>query len=166
MSHRTLVIHDVELPGASCGHADFFFAKSKAARCKGCFGCWLKTPGECVMHDGSEHIGALMAQSDEVYIVSAMLYGGFSLEIKRVLDRCIPGVLPFFTRRNGRMHHAPRYRSAPRFHVVFYGSECASERERALAPRIAQAMAVNMNAADCDVTLIEGMPRGEEVASR
>lgn len=166
MGARTLVICDIEPPEASREDAEFFFAGSRTARCKGCFGCWMKTPGECVMHDGSEHIGAAMAKSGEVVIVSGMLYGGFGIEVKRVLDRCIPGVLPFFARRSGRMHHAPRYENRPRFRIVFHGCERASERERALARRVAQAMAVNMNASECDVRLVEGTPCWEEVLSR
>lgn len=96
MEEGFLVIHDTELP-VKAEYADsFFFAGNRRVRCRGCFGCWLKTPGECVMHDGSQHIGSRMARSREVWIFSKILYGGFSAEVKRILDRCIPGVLPFF----------------------------------------------------------------------
>ena len=26
-------------------------------KCVGCFGCWIKNPGECIMKDGYNHMG-------------------------------------------------------------------------------------------------------------
>lgn len=165
MEKDILVIHDVELPSA-IDHAQFFFAGNKTARCKGCFGCWLKTPGECVMHDGSEQIGSMMAKSKEVWIFSKILYGGFGVEIKRVLDRCIPGVLPFFTWRHKRMHHSARYGNQPDFYIVFYNADQATEQEKALAEKCAKAMAINMNGSSCSVQFVPGLPGGREVIEK
>ena len=53
------------------------YAGWKMARCRGCFGCWLKTPGECVLRDGSERIGPALMSGDRVYILSRSCYGGF-----------------------------------------------------------------------------------------
>ena len=33
--------------------------------CAGCFGCWVKNPGECVIKDGYERMGALIHKADE-----------------------------------------------------------------------------------------------------
>ena len=30
--------------------------------CIGCFGCWVKTPGQCVIHDGYENTGIDMSK--------------------------------------------------------------------------------------------------------
>ncbi len=166
MLQNTLVIHDIALPPAHKENTLFFFAGNKTVRCKGCFGCWLKTPGECVMHDGSEHIGSIMLQSKEVWIFSKILYGGFSVEIKRVLDRCIPGILPFFTWRHHRMHHCPRYPNRPVFHVVFYHADTATEKEKLLAEKNANAVAVNMNCSGCTVTFLRNVPAGWEVLKK
>jgi len=36
-------------------------------------------------------------------------FGGYSSEMKKVLDRFIPTILPFFTKREGETHHKYRY---------------------------------------------------------
>ena len=164
MTEKVLVIHDVPLSYKPADQISSFYAGDRTARCKGCFGCWLKTPGECVMHDGSEHIGSVMAQSKEVWIFSSILYGGFSMETKRVLDRCIPGVLPFFTWRHKRMHHCARYNNSPVFHIVFYNTETISEREKLLAEKIASAVSVNMNCSECSVKFVPGLPGRKEAS--
>lgn len=163
MKRERLIIYDLKIKKESDETTACFYADSRTVRCKGCFGCWMKTPGECVMHDGSEHIGSLMAQSKEVWIYSRILYGGFSMEVKRVLDRCIPGVLPFFTWRKQRMHHVPRYLIQPRFHIVFYDSASVSSQEKELAKRAAEAMSVNMNASAYEVTFLDGMPEERRI---
>ncbi len=164
VEEKVLVIYDSEVAPEAINNARFFFAGKRIARCKGCFGCWLKTPGECVMHDGSEHIGALMEKSKDVWIFSQILYGGFSIEVKRVLDRCIPGVLPFFAWRHKRMHHRARYENRPAFHIVFYNTQYSTEKEKVLAEKCARAMAVNMNCRDCSVLFVPGLWEGQGVA--
>ena len=40
------------------------------APCRGCFACWLKNTGFCVMDDSLKHAGALIGQSDPLIIIS------------------------------------------------------------------------------------------------
>ena len=64
--------------------------------CMGCFGCWIKNPGECVIKDGYEKMGAMLHLAEEVLVISRYTYGCFSSFIKNIMDRSISGVLPFF----------------------------------------------------------------------
>lgn len=48
------------------------------APCRGCFACWLKNTGFCVMDDSLKHAGALIGQSDPLIIISRLCYGGYS----------------------------------------------------------------------------------------
>ena len=70
--------------------------KGSIRNCIGCFGCWIKTPGQCVMKDGYENMGSILSQADTVTIISKCYYGGYSPFVKNVLDRSIPFLLPFF----------------------------------------------------------------------
>lgn len=57
--------------------------------CVGCFGCWCKTPGKCVIPDGYGDFGKRLGACGEYLILSRVVYGGFSPFVKNVLDRNI-----------------------------------------------------------------------------
>lgn len=46
------------------------------SNCVGCFGCWTKTPGRCVIRDDATRVYPLIAASDSVLYVSRIKYGG------------------------------------------------------------------------------------------
>ena len=81
----------------------------KVAACQGCFDCWLRTPGECKIDDYSRDVAKKMVQSNLIIHFSPITFGGYSSELKKVIDRFIPTILPFFTKRNGETHHKYRY---------------------------------------------------------
>ncbi len=83
------------------------------AYCKGCFDCWVKTPGVCATNDDAGAITRTMARSDLVALISPITFGGYSSELKKLLDRSIGIVSPFFTRVDGEVHHKPRYTHYP-----------------------------------------------------
>lgn len=117
-------------------------ANKKAACCQGCFRCWLASPGQCVMKDDLQTVGAQIGTCEKVIILSRCRYGGFSPRVKRVLDRAISLSLPFFTYRGGRVHHPLRYQNRPTLTVCFYGAVTDFERETAM--RLVEANRVNM----------------------
>ena len=45
------------------------------ANCVGCFGCWTKTPGRCVIRDDAVKVYPLIAGSEAVLYVSRIRYG-------------------------------------------------------------------------------------------
>lgn len=75
-------------------------ANNQYASCQGCFKCWLKNAGFCIMKDSLQHIGALVGQSDPLIIVSQCCYGGYSSPVKAILDRAIGDSLPFLDRKS------------------------------------------------------------------
>jgi multimeric flavodoxin WrbA len=86
----------------------------KIANCLGCFGCWLKTPGECVIKDAGSDLPRKVIQSDLVCLLTPVTFGMYSSELKKALDRFpCPVLLPFFAKINGEIHHAPRYDKYP-----------------------------------------------------
>ncbi len=136
-------------------------AKAKAAPCQGCFGCWMKTPGTCVLEDGLQHLGAAITQSRELISASRCCYGGFSPEVKRAMDRSISDSLPFFTYRGGKLHHILRYHRAPALTLCFYGPMTDFERET--AERMAQANQVNMGSPSLRLLFADGTEQVKEV---
>lgn len=100
--------------------------------CIGCFGCWLKTPGKCVLKDGYEKMGELLSKAERVTIISKCFYGCYSPFVKNVLDRSIPWLLPFFITRNDETHHKRRYRNNMQLSVYFYGENVTEEEKKQL----------------------------------
>ncbi len=99
--------------------------------CVGCFGCWLKEPGECVIKDGYEKMGALIHKADEVTVISTYTYGGFGSFVKNVFDRSIGWVLPFFEIDHGEMHHKRRYPEDKQITFIFRGQFNESDKTKA-----------------------------------
>ena len=131
--------------------------------CTGCFGCWLKTPGTCVIKDGFEDMGKKLSEVEELVILSKATFGSYSSAVKNVLDRSISYVLPFFTIRNGEMHHGERYHNHLKFRAVFYGE--LTELEKETARNLVKANATNLNAELAGVSFVETMEEVLEVLS-
>jgi len=79
------------------------------AYCTGCFGCWVQTPGECVIKDYEETIVRKMVHTDLIIYITPIVFGGYSSILKKALDRQISRVLPYFTKIDGEVHHKKRY---------------------------------------------------------
>ncbi len=77
--------------------------------CTGCFGCWVQTPGECVIKDYEENVVKDMVHSDLIIYLTPIVFGGYSSILKKALDRQIGRVLPYFVKINGEVHHSKRY---------------------------------------------------------
>ena len=82
--------------------------------CAGCFGCWTRTPGECVIEDGASDVLRSYVRSDVVVYATPVTFGGYSSELKKMLDRFIPILDPRFTAVGGEVHHLLRYRRYPK----------------------------------------------------
>jgi multimeric flavodoxin WrbA len=85
------------------------------APCTGCFGCWTRTPGECVFPDDSRNVVRSYIGSDVVVYATPVTFGGYSSLLKTALDRIILPVLdPRFTVVGGEVHHRLRYHRYPK----------------------------------------------------
>jgi len=81
--------------------------------CTGCFGCWVKTPGECLQKDDSELVLRTIINSDYLLWASPLKMGFPSALLKKVMDRCIPLIHPYFEVVNNEAHHRARYAHYP-----------------------------------------------------
>ena len=122
--------------------------------CVGCFGCWIKEPGECVIKDGYEKMGALIHKADEVTVISRYTYGGFSSFIKNVFDRSIGFVLPYFEIRKGEMHHKKRYPEDKPMTFIFRGRDLTDD-DKNCARKYVEAVCTNLHGIVKDVVFEE-----------
>ena len=162
---KRLIIHDVPaecITGFTDSNEDILIDANQIHRyCIGCFGCWLKTPGTCVIKDGFEHMGKRLSEVSEFVLISKATFGSYSSAVKNVLDRSISYVLPFFEIRNGEMHHGERYFNELKISAVFYGR--LTEAEKQTAESLVKANAVNLNAELGKVHFAESLEAVKEV---
>lgn len=157
-----LIIYDIPNETLTAKDDDICFSANPMVKpCGGCFGCWIKTPGKCVINDRCTDIPSHIAECDEVIYISPVVYGGYSENIKAVIDRSIPYVLPYFRIVKGEMHHKMRHKKQIKMTACFYG-ECDSE-EKQIATSIVKANAMNLGAKSYDVKFYDTVEelRGE-----
>jgi len=111
--------------------------------CMGCFGCWIKTPGRCVVKDSYMNMGKELGKCDELVLVSKCTYGGFSPFVKNVLDRFIPYISPKYRIANNEMHHKRRYDNTIKVSVFFYSANI-STKEKDIVHDLVYALALNL----------------------
>jgi multimeric flavodoxin WrbA len=122
--------------------------------CVGCFGCWVKQPGQCVIKDGYDQMGKLIHSADKVVVISRYTYGGFSSFVKNVFDRSIGWVLPYFEVVDNEMHHKRRYPEDKSFTFIFRGNNL-TEEDKIMAQKYVEAAARNLRATVSDVIFEE-----------
>lgn len=125
----------------------------KIAPCMGCFGCWTRTPGRCVIRDDAVRVYPLIAASDCVVYVSRIRYGGYDSVMKRMLERAIPVQQAFIRIHGGETHHVQRAVEPKRAVIVAYGAEDDAERD--LFRRLVARNARNMNFESYDIMFVD-----------
>lgn len=88
-------------------------------QCTGCFACWLKTPGRCVLPDRYENVLRAYLRSDLVVLASPLAMGFTSALLKRATDRIVPVALPHIDGSTGECRHFPRYEHTPALGVLY-----------------------------------------------
>jgi multimeric flavodoxin WrbA len=124
--------------------------ENRINHCIGCFACWIKTPGTCVMKDDFQHHGKNVCHANEFIVISKCTYGGFSPFVKNVIDKSPPSLLPFFTVRNGEVHHTARREHPLCIKAYFYGDDITDE-EKQTATELVKANEINLVASGSEV---------------
>jgi multimeric flavodoxin WrbA len=96
--------------------------------CTGCFGCWVKTPGQCVVTDDSARVCRAVINADFVLWAAPLVMGFPSALFKQALDKSIPLIHPYFAVVDGEAHHRARYDRYPRFGLLV-GREADTDAE-------------------------------------
>lgn len=77
--------------------------------CLGCFCCWQKTPGRCVINDDMAAVLEKILASDIVIWGTPLYHYGMTARLKRILERTLPLAKPYIVKRDGHYHHPARY---------------------------------------------------------
>lgn len=111
--------------------------------CRGDFGCWVVTPGQCVQPGPHRDLAREVIGSHLLAVVTPLSFGGYASPVKRVLDHLIPLISPFFATVERETHHEPRY---PRFpDLLAIGLlERPDARAEAVFARVVERNALNM----------------------
>ncbi|MDD3461462.1 flavodoxin family protein [Mesotoga sp.] len=123
-------------------------------QCMGCFGCWVETPGECIVPDDTVKIRRAAVNSDLLIFASPLILGFTTSILKKAIDKMIPIVHPYFTIRAGEIHHKKRYKTYPLLGVLIE-KEIDTDKEdleivRAIYERVAIEMATSLVFFDSD----------------
>lgn len=134
------------------------------APCQGCFGCWVRNPGECLIDDESKTIVRAIVQAELLVLFTAVTFGGYSSELKKALDRGICLVSPFFMKIQGETHHEPRYKRMPRLLGVGVMKARDVQCEQIFASLVRR-NSINLHSPACAAVVIDGNGSEEEIRS-
>ena len=115
----------------------------KITNCVGCFGCWTKTPGKCVIRDDATKVYPYIAKSDTLLYVSHVKYGCYDTIMKTMLERAIPIQQAFICIHNGETHHIQRDVAPKKATIIAYGS--LSKEEKVIFKELVSRNSHNMN---------------------
>lgn len=96
--------------------------------CRGCFSCWNKTPGTCIIKDDMAEIIEKLLWADLVILSFPLYYFGIPSELKMLMDRLLPMALPFMVNDEESGGHPSRYETKETRYVMistcgFYTAE-------------------------------------------
>ena len=122
----------------------FTLRDMNVAWCRGCFDCWVATPGICSADDYGREVAAAFAQSSLTLWLTPVHFGGYGSTLKKIIDRLICLSSPFFMKKDGRLRKKPRYTSYPNLAVVGCLPAPDAERE-AVFKRLVSRNALNLH---------------------
>lgn len=99
--------------------------------CRGCFSCWNKTSGKCIIQDDMQEVIEKLLWADITIWSFPLYYFSVPGGLKNLIDRQLPMVLPFMVEREGQVGnggHPARYDMSGKRNVVistcgFYTAE-------------------------------------------
>ncbi len=130
--------------------------------CLGCFNCWVKTPGRCIIEDSYTEMPKYILEGDTFVIITEIKYGCYTYFIKNIIDRSIGILLPFFQTVNGELHHTPRYDKPLKFIVIGYGEDVTSDEEETFK-ELVHGNAINLCIPDYKTYVIKGISEAKTI---
>jgi len=86
----------------------FYTRKLKINSCLGCFDCWVKTPGKCILDDDMQMLLPRLREADVWVFATPLYWDGPTGPMKNLIDRMVPFGVPHFEIGDGRVSHSLR----------------------------------------------------------
>jgi multimeric flavodoxin WrbA len=116
----------------------------KYSPCRGCFNCWVKTPGLCVFRDDGDILCREVLHSDFIVLASPVIMGYPSAMMKNALDRIIPLIHPYLEDIDGEVHHMKRYAKYPVMGLLLEKSGDTDDEDISIITDIFERAALNL----------------------
>jgi multimeric flavodoxin WrbA len=97
--------------------------------CIGCWGCWVKTPGQCASQDASIEMDRAVINADFLLWASPLKMGFPSELLKRALDKHLPLIHPYMVVDHSEAHHRKRYQHYPRVGMLVEPEPCTDAED-------------------------------------
>lgn len=116
---NTMCLTNAFLDGAGWLDAEIIEVyRANVKSCLGCFACWSKTPGKCVINDGMSEILDKIISADVIVWSFPLYYFSVPGSLKNLIDRQLPLNLPFMAQGNESGGHPKRYDITHQKHIV------------------------------------------------
>jgi multimeric flavodoxin WrbA len=112
--------------------------------CVGCWGCWVKTPGECVARDASLEMDRAVINADFVIWAAPLRMGFPTALLKMAMDKHLPLIHPYMVVDQGEAHHLKRYARSPRVGLLLEKETGTDERDLQIVTDICSRTALNL----------------------
>jgi len=117
--------------------------------CTGCWGCWVKTPGQCVIKDDSHDVCAEYIHSNLVVFASPLIMGFMSSLLKKANDKLLPLVHPYIEIVQNECHHMARYVKYPQIGLLIEKEEDTGDEDLKIVSDIYARDALNLKSRLC-----------------
>jgi multimeric flavodoxin WrbA len=111
--------------------------------CNGCFGCWMKKPGECVIDDDRLEVCRSVINSDFTLWVAPLKMGYPSALLKKIMDKSIPLIHPYPAIVNNGAHHRARYDHYPQLGLLLQRESGIDETDLGIVTQMFSRTALN-----------------------